>query len=174
MDSEAAGAMDALVTGTQNGLALYLNIIAMVIVVVALVALANAVLGLLPLVDDTPITLERILGLAMTPLALLIGIPVEQSLVAGELLGTRVVLTELVAYIRLGELAPMALDERSRIIVTYALCGFANLAGLGIMIAGLTTMVPSRRQEILGLGFKSMVAGTIATATTAALVGILI
>ncbi len=174
IDSDAAGAMDALVTGTQNGLALFLNIIAMVIVVVALVALANAALGLLPMVADMPVTLERILGLAMAPLAVLIGIPFEQALVAGELLGTRIVLTELVAYIRLGELAPEVMSERSRIIITYALCGFANLAGLGIMIAGLTTMVPSRRQEILSLGFKSMIAGTIATATTAALVGIVL
>ncbi|MDZ7686065.1 MAG: nucleoside transporter C-terminal domain-containing protein [Gammaproteobacteria bacterium] len=125
-------------------------------------------------VGGDPLTLERLLGWLMSPLALLVGIPFDEALIAGELLGTRVVLTELIAYIRLGELDPALLTERSRIIVTYALCGFANLVGLGIMISGLVTMVPSRRDEILALGFRSLVGGTIATSTTAAIVGILI
>lgn len=168
--SEAESSLDALTAGTQNGLQLFLNIIAMIIVVVALVYLTNAMLGALA----WDLTLERLLGWLLAPLALLIGVPWNEALVAGELLGTRVVLTELVAYVRLGALDPAALSERSRIIVTYALCGFANLVGLGIMISGLVTMVPSRRDEVLALGFRSLVAGTIATATTAAIVGILI
>ena len=168
--SEADSTLDALTTGTQNGLQLYLNIIAMIIVVVALVYLANGLLALLPF----DITLEKLLGWVLAPLALLIGIPVSEALIVGELLGTRVVLTELVAYVRLGAIDPTELSERSRIIATYALCGFANLVGLGIMISGLVTMVPSRRAEILSMGFRSLAGGTIATATTAALVGILI
>lgn len=173
IDSEADSSLDALTTGAQNGLTLYLNIIAMIIVVVALVYLANAAMGLLPPIAGGEVTLERLLGLLMAPLAIMVGVPFEQALVAGELMGTRVVLTELVAYIRLGELDPAALDERSRILMTYALCGFANLVGLGIMISGLVTMVPSRRDEILALGFRSLAGGTLATCTTAALVGIL-
>lgn len=168
--SDADSALDALTTGTSNGLQLYLNIIAMIIVVVALVYLTNAVLGVLPF----ELTLERLLGWVLAPLALLIGIPWSEALVAGELLGTRVVLTELVAYVRLGEVDPAALSERSRIIITYALCGFANLVGLGIMISGLVTMVPSRREEILALGFRSLAGGTVATATTAAIVGVIL
>lgn len=168
--SEADSSLDALTRGTQDGLQLYLNIIAMIIVVVALVFLANSLLGLLPY----ELTLEQLLGWLLAPLALMVGIPWSEALVAGELLGTRVVLTELVAYVRLGSIDPAELSERSRILVTYALCGFANLVGLGIMISGLTTMAPARRPEILQLGFRSLVGGTIATATTAAIVGILI
>lgn len=168
--SEADSSLDALTRGTQDGLQLYLNIIAMIIVVVALVFLANSVLGLLPY----EVTLERLLGWLLAPLALMVGIPWSEALVAGELLGTRVVLTELVAYVRLGAIDPAELSERSRILITYALCGFANLVGLGIMISGLTTMAPSRRAEILALGFRSLIGGTIATATTAAIVGTMI
>ena len=168
--SEADSSLDALTRGTQDGLQLYLNIIAMIIVVVALVFLANSVLGLLPY----EVTLERLLGWLLAPLALMVGIPWSEALVAGELLGTRVVLTELVAYVRLGAIDPAELSERSRILITYALCGFANLVGLGIMISGLTTMAPSRRAEILALGFRSLIGSTIATATTAAIVGTMI
>ena len=174
LEGNPESAMDALMSGTQDGLMLYLNIIAMIIVVVALTALVNLTLGIFPDVLGAPVTLERILGVIMTPLALATGVPWGEARVVGDLLGTRLVLTELVAYIRLGDLPPEVLTERSRILATYALCGFANLGGLGIMLAGLTTMVPERRAEILELGFKAVAAGTLATCSTAAVVGILL
>ena len=174
LEGNPESAMDALMSGTQDGLMLYLDIIAMIIVVVALTALVNLTLGIFPDVLGAPVTLERILGVIMTPLALATGVPWGEARVVGDLLGTRLVLTELVAYIRLGDLPPEVLTERSRILATYALCGFANLGGLGIMLAGLTTMVPERRAEILELGFKAVAAGTLATCSTAAVVGILL
>ena len=164
---------DAIATGTTNGLQLFLNIIAMIIVIVALVHLVNATLGLLPPVLGAEVTLERILGVVMAPLTLMMGIPWQESLITGQLMGTKTVLTELVAYIRFGEMPVEDLSERTRIIMAYALCGFANFVSLGIMITGLVTMVPERRPEIMSLGFKSIVAGTIATCTSATIVGII-
>ena len=159
--------------GTSVGLALLLNIIAMLLVMVALVYLANAVLGLLPAVGGAPVTLQRILGLLMTPLCWLMGVPWSQAGTAGELMGVKTILNELVAYLELAKLAPEALDPRSQLIMLYALCGFANFASLGIMIAGLTTMAPERRADILSLGPKSIVSGTLATCLIGAIVGVL-
>ena len=123
--------------------------------------------------SDAEATLERILGVVMAPLTLMMGIPWQESLITGQLMGTKTVLTELVAYIRFGEMPVEDLSERTRIIMAYALCGFANFVSLGIMITGLVTMVPERRPEIMSLGFKSIVAGTIATCTSATIVGII-
>ncbi len=173
IDRGADSTMDAIATGTQNGLQLYLNIIAMIIVIVALVYLVNAVLGMLPEVGGSAITLERLLGYIMAPLVMMMGIPWSDALVAGQLMGTKVVLTEFVAYVRFGEMAPEVMSEKSRIIMAYALCGFANLVSLGIMITGLVTMVPERRDDILNLGFRSIVGGTLATCSSATLVGLL-
>lgn len=167
-------AMDVVVRSTQNGLQIFLNIIAMVIVVVALVHLLNALLGLLPDVGNRPISMERLLGYALAPVAWLMGIPWRDALTSGELLGAKTVLTEFIAYVRLGELPVEALGERSRLILTYALCGFANFISLGIMLTGLITMVPERRDEILRLGMKSLVAGSLATFTSACVVGVLL
>ncbi len=174
VDRGADNLMDAISTGTANGLQLFLNIIAMIIVIVALVYLLNAVLGVLPHVYDEPITLERILGVFMAPLTLMMGIPLSEAFVTGQLMGTKTVLTEFIAYVRFGQMAPDELSERTRIIMTYALCGFANFVSLGIMVTGLITVVPERRNEIMQLGMKSIVAGTIATCTSATIVGIII
>ena len=174
VDSDADSLMDAIVKGTQSGLQVFLNIIAMVIVIVALVYLVNATLGLLPDIFGEAITLERILGVLLAPLTWLLGIPWSEAVTTGQLMGVKTVLTEFIAYVRLGELPVDALSERSKIIITYALCGFANFVSLGIMIAGLVTMVPERRQEILSLGTKSIVGGTLATCSTACLVGIIL
>lgn len=169
---QAEGSMDAITKGTLQGVELLINIVAMLIVLVALVRLANLVLGLLPETGGEPVTLQRILGLIMAPLVWLAGIPWEQAGTAGALMGTKTVLNELLAYLDLAALPPEALDERSRLIMIYALCGFANFGSLGIMIGGLGTMVPERRREIAALGMKSIVAGTLATLMTGAVVGL--
>lgn len=170
----ARSSMDALTQGTQSGLELFLNITAMLIVLVALVHLLNAILGgILPEVDGEALTLERLLGYVMAPVVWLMGIPWQEAHTAGALMGVKTVLNEFIAYLQLGQLPPEALSPRSRLIMTYALCGFANVGSLGIMIAGLTTMAPDRRAEILSLGWKSIVSGTLATCCTGAVVGAL-
>ena len=165
--------MDAITRGTAEGLQLLLNIVAMLIVLVALVALVNALLGLLPH-QGVPWSLQRILGGIMAPLAWMAGVSWAEASTAGALLGTKTVLNELVAYLEFAALPAEALSERSRVIMTYALCGFANLGSLGIMIGGLTTMVPERRAEILELGPRTLVAGTLATLSCGAVVGVLL
>ena len=174
IDRGADNAMDAITKGTQNGLNLLLNIIAMIIVMVALVHLVNAVLALLPAVNDSAITLEGILGFLMAPVTWLMGVPWAEATTAGQLMGTKTILTEFLAYIKLGQIPPEELGLRSRIIMTYALCGFANFISLGIMLTGLIIMVPDRRIEILELGIKSLIGGTVATSCTASIIGTLI
>jgi CNT family concentrative nucleoside transporter len=162
--SEASSSMDALTRGTLDGAQLLLNIVAMLVVFVALVALVNLVIA--------PYSLQGALGWALAPLAWLCGIPWSEARAAGALLGTKTVINELVAYVELSKLTD--LSERSRVLLTYALCGFANFGSLGIMIGGLGTMCPERRSEVVALGLKSIVAGTLATCLTAATVALLI
>lgn len=169
----AQSSMDAIVKGTAVGLQLLLNIVAMLIVLVALVHLVNAALSLLPAAGGEPITLQRMLGYLMAPVCWLMGLPWQEALTGGELMGLKTILNEFVAYLRLAELPADALSERSRLILVYAMCGFANFGSLGIMIAGLTVMAPERRDEIVGLGLKSIVSGTLATCLTGAIVGML-
>jgi CNT family concentrative nucleoside transporter len=164
IQSEAEGAMDALTRGTLDGLQLLLNVIAMLIVFVAIVTLINLMLA--------PYTLQGALGWLFTPLAWLAGVPWAEAHIGGTLLATKTVLNELVAYLDLA--AMTGLSSRSRLLLTYALCGFANFGSLGIMIGGLSTMCPERRGEIIGLGLKSIVAGTLATCLTAATVGLVV
>jgi concentrative nucleoside transporter, CNT family len=170
---QAASTMDAIVTGTAAGLELLLNIVAMLIVLVALVYLANAILGLLPQVGGASISLQRLLGYFMAPVCWLMGLPWSQAVTAGSLMGTKTVLNELIAYVDLSKLDTQALDPRSRLIMLYAMCGFANFGSLGIMIGGLGTMAPTRREEINALGLKSIVSGTLTTCLMGAIVGVL-
>ena len=165
--------MDAIVKGTGAGLELLLNIVAMLIVFVALVYLANAILGLLPDFLGAPVTLQRTLGWIMAPVCWLMGIPWSQAVTAGGLMGIKTVLNELVAYLQLAALPAGALDPRSRLIMLYAMCGFANFGSLGIMIAGLSTMCPEKREEVMSLGLKSIVSGTLTTCLLGAIVGVL-
>ncbi len=165
--------VDAITRGTLDGAALLINIVAMLIVLVALVALVNMILGLFPDVAGAPITLERTLGWVMAPVVWLIGIPWSEASTAGALMGTKTVLNELLAYLQMKGLPDGALSERSRMIMVYAMCGFANFGSLGIMIGGLSSMVPDRRTEIVQLGLKSIVSGTIATLLCGAIVGVL-
>lgn len=164
LESDAAGSMDALTRGTLEGAQLLLNIVAMLVVFVALVALVNLVIA--------PYTLQGALGWLLAPLAWLAGISWSEARAAGTLLGTKTVINELVAYLDLSQMSQ--LSERSRVLMTYALCGFANLGSLGIMIGGLGTMAPERRAEIVDLGIKSIVAGTLATCLTAASVALIL
>jgi CNT family concentrative nucleoside transporter len=169
----ASSTMDAIVKGTAAGLELLLNICAMLIVLVALVHLANAMLGIVPTVGGAPITLQRVLGVVMAPVCWLMGIPWNEAATAGGLMGIKTILNEFIAYVELSKLPAEALDPRSRLIMLYAMCGFANFGSLGIMIAGLGTMAPERRDEVLSLGLKSIVSGTIATCLMGAIVGVL-
>ncbi|OAF06095.1 nucleoside:proton symporter [Bradyrhizobium centrolobii] len=170
---EVSSTMDAIVKGTSAGLELLLNIVAMLLVLVALVYLVNALLGLLPNIGGASISLQRLLGLVMAPVCWLMGLPWDQAVTAGSLMGTKTVLNELIAYVDLSKLAPDALDPRSRLIMLYAMCGFANFASLGIMIGGLGVMAPERREEINALGLKSIVSGTLTTCLMGAIVGVL-
>jgi CNT family concentrative nucleoside transporter len=169
----ASSTMDAIVKGTTAGLELLLNIVAMLMVLVALVYLANAILGLLPHIGGAAISLQRMLGYAMAPVCWLMGLPWPQAVTAGSLMGVKTVLNELIAYVDLSKLGPDALDPRSRLIMLYAMCGFANFGSLGIMIGGLGTMAPQRRDEINSLGLKSIVSGTLTTCLMGAIVGVL-
>ena len=159
VEQVASSTMDAIVKGTGAGLELLLNIVAMLIVFIALVHLANAVLGLLPDLFGAPITMQRTLGWVMAPICWLMGIPWAQAMTAGGLMGIKTILNELVAYLQLAALPADALDPRSRLIMLYAMCGFANFGSLGIMIAGLSTMCPEKRDEVVSLGLKSIVSG---------------
>jgi CNT family concentrative nucleoside transporter len=173
VEQVASSIMDAIVKGTGAGLELLLNIVGMLIVFIALVHLANAMLGLLPDILGAPLTLQRTLGCVMAPICWLMGIPWAQAVTAGGLMGIKTILNELVAYLQLAALPADALDPRSRLIMLYAMCGFANFGSLGIMIAGLSTMCPEKRDEVVSLGLKSIVSGTLTTCLLGAIVGVL-
>lgn len=166
-------AMDAITRGTIDGLRLLAYIVGMVLVLVALVALVNLLLGVLPDAGGAPLTLQRMLGWLLAPAAWLMGIPWEEAAAAGRLLGVKIVLNELVSYLELARLPAGELGERSRLIVTWAMCGFANFGGLGVMIGGLGAIAPSRRDEIVRLGMKALIAGNLATFMTGAVVALL-
>jgi CNT family concentrative nucleoside transporter len=171
--SAATGSVDALCRGTWEGLQLFWNIVAMLIVFVAVVKLANIGLAALPDVYGAPMTLERGLGVALSPVAWLIGIPWAEAQTAGSLLGTKVILNEFLAFIDLAALPAEDLSAHSRLILTYAMCSFANFGSLGILIAGLGTLCPERRAEITGLGLRSLLAGVIASLMTGCVVGVI-
>ena len=169
---QADSSMDAVTKGTLDGLSLLLNIIAMLVVLVALVHLVNLLLGLFPAVGGRQLSLQGVLGTIMAPVVWLMGVPWSEAHTAGSLMGTKTILNEFLAYLDMAQLSREALGDRSRLIMTYAMCGFANFGSLGIMIGGLGTMAPERREEIVGLGLRSIVSGTIATCLTGAAVGI--
>ena len=165
--------VDAMARGTQDGLNLYLQILAMLIVTTALVALANVMLAALPQVGGAPLTLERMLGWIFSPLVWLLGVPWSQAATAGELMGIKLALYELVAYLRLAAMPAGSLDPRSTQIMVYALCGFANLGSVGILIGGMNALIPERRDEVVSLAPKALAAGTMASALSGAMIGLL-
>lgn len=171
---EARSSMDAITRGTADGIKLLANIVAMVIVLVALVYLVNMGFRLLPEAGGAPITLQRLFGYAMAPVMWLVGIPWSECATAGSLMGTKTVLNELIAYVDMSRVDPALLSDRSRIILTYAMCGFANPGSLGIMIGGMGAMVPERRDEIVSLGLRTILSGTLATCMTGAVAAMFI
>lgn len=164
-------ALDAIVKGTAEGIPVLVGIIAVLLVTVALVTLANMVLGLLPLAE--PLTLQRLFAWPLQPVMWLIGIPWSETPAAASLMATKTVLNEFVAYLNLAQLSPETLSPPSRLIMTYALCGFANFGSLGILIGGLGAMVPERREEVVHLGLRSILSGTLATLMSGSLAGLL-
>lgn len=165
-------AIDAIVKGTMDGMQLFLAVIAVIIVVFALVSLTDQILSLLPLVGDEPLTLTRIFGWLFAPLMWLIGVPWAEAQAAGGLMGTKAILNEYVAYLELAALPEGTFGERGLLIVTYALCGVANLASVGLLVSTIGTLCPERRAEAAGLGIKSWIAGNLATAMTGAWIGL--
>jgi len=172
-EEKSSSSMDALTKGTLQGVSLLINIIAMLVVLVAVVHLINLLLGIFPDIGGESLSLQRMMGFVMSPVVWLMGIPWKEAHTAGILMGTKTILNELVAYVDLSNLPEGALSPRSLLIMTYAMCGFANPGSLGIMIGGMGTMEPGRREEIVSLGFRSIVAGTLATCMTGAVVGII-
>lgn len=170
----STSSVDAITKGTIDGLSLFINIVAMLIVMVALVNLVNQCLYLLPGIGGKAVTLQMLLGYVMAPIVWLFGIPWNEAQTAGYLMGTKTILNELLAFLDLSNLPPNALSPRSRLIMTYALTSFANFGSLGIMIGGLGSLVPERRTEIVSLGIKSIIAGTLATCMTGAVVSLFI
>ena len=165
--------MDAITKGTYDGVRLMVSVGAMLLVLVALVALLNSLFSLIPFPGDDPLTLQRLFGYVFAPLTLLMGIPWSEAQISGSLMGTKTALNELLAFLALAELPAGSLSEKSTIIMTYALCGFANFGSLGIMIAGLSGMCPERATEIVELAPKSLISGTLATCMTGAIAGLL-
>ena len=168
-----SGTMDAITQGTKNGLDMFLNIAAMLIVVMALVFLLNSILSLLPNFNGSPVTLELILGYIFIPLAWFMGIPWNEAFMAGQLLGIKTALNEFVAYLYLSDAEAYPLGEKSRLIMLYALCGFANFSSVGILLSGLSAMVPERRMDLISISGKALWAALLASCLTGFMVGIL-
>jgi len=164
--------IDAIVKGTMDGMQLFLAVIAVIITVFALVALVDGMLAVLPLIDGAPLTLKRLLGWGLAPLMWLLGVPWAEAQVAGGLMGTKAVLNEYVAYLELAALPAGTLGPRATLIVTYALCGVANLASVGLLVSTIGTLCPERRSEVAGLGMKSWISGNLASAMTGAWIGL--
>lgn len=171
LESPYQSSLDALTRGTTDSVKLLLNVVGLLIVFVSLIALANLLIALIPTAAE-PLTLQQILGWFMAPFAWVMGVPWADARLAGSLLGTKVIINELVAYINMAKLPEAAISERTRFIMTYALCSFSNFGSLAIMIGGLTTMAPERTTEILSLGLKCVIAAFITTCLTATLIGI--
>ena len=165
--------MDAMAQGTEDGLKIYLQILAMLIVTTSLMALANGLLAQLPALGGAPLTLERMLGWLFAPFVWLLGVPWQQAGTAGSLMGIKVILTELVAYLRLATMPAGALDPRSTQIMVYAMCGFGNLASVGILIGGMSAIIPDRREELVPLAMRALISGTLASGLTGAMIGLL-
>jgi len=165
--------IDAAARGTTEGLHLALNVAAMLIAFLALVALLNAILGIIPMGGGEHLSLQWIFGRVAAPLAWLMGVPWKDCFQVGNLLATRLVLNELIAYSQLGPLKA-SLDPRSFVIATFALCGFANLSSIGIQIGGIGALAPERRQDLARLGFRAVAAGTLANYLSASIAGILL
>lgn len=168
------GSLDAIVRGTMDGVQLFLAVIGIIIVIFALVALGDQILTIFPLIDGEPLTIKRIFGWLFAPVMWAIGVSWSDAQIAGQLMGTKAILNEYVAFLEFSQLADDSLAPRSRLITAYALCGVANLASIGLLVSTLGSMAPQRRAEFAGLGGKSWLAGNMATLLTGAMVGLVI
>jgi CNT family concentrative nucleoside transporter len=171
IEDKPVSAIDALVKGTMEGIPILAAVIAVLIVTIAVVTMVNMALGLIPDLYGGPVTLQRIFALPFRPVMWLIGVPWSETAAAAGLMATKTVLNEFVAYVNFTAMPADSFSPRTRLILTYALCGFANFGSLGIMIGGLGAMVPSRRAEIVGLGLRTILSGTIATCMSGAVAG---
>ena len=172
-DKTYGSSIDAVMKGTTDGLQIALNVGATLIVFVALATMVDKVLGAMPLVGGQPLSIARGLGVVFAPLAWSMGIPWKEAGTAGGLLGVKLILTEFTAFIQMSKMDTALLDERTRMIMTYALCGFANIGSVGMNVAGFSVLVPERRAEVLGLVWKAMMAGFLATCLTGSLIGLM-
>ncbi len=167
-----SNSMDAISTGTSDGLMLVLHIAAMLVVMLAFVELVNQILLLLPSVYGEPVTLQRIFGVIMAPVAYLIGVPLDESILAGGLLGMKIVTNEVVAFIKLSQIYTQ-LSDKSALIMSYALCGFANFSSLGIIVGAYSKLIPNRNKEVASLCVKALIGGVMSTCISGAIIGIL-
>ena len=168
--------LSAIARGTTDGLHLAVNVGAMLIAFIALIALANGIMGGIHNIGGMgwfPSSMEQVLGWVLRPVAWVIGVPWQDAKIVGSLLGVRMVLNELVAFSQLGPMRA-SLDPRSFTIATFALCGFANFSSIGIQIGGIGALAPNRKAELASLGLRAMLAGTMANLISAAIVGMLI
>tara|TARA_R110000796_G_scaffold132780_2_gene248208 strand:+ start:3075 stop:4376 length:1302 start_codon:yes stop_codon:yes gene_type:complete len=172
-DFSYSSTMDAFSTGASDGLKIVLNIATMLIAALALLWLVNAGLGAFPDVAGAPLSIERILGWIFAPLMYMIGVPMGEAAQSGSLMGVKTVLTEFVAFLQLAEVPQDAMDPRTRIITAHAICGFANFGSMGILIGGLSIVEPARRDDFLALAWRTLLAGTLATCLSGAVVGAL-
>lgn len=173
-DFNYEGSMDAFMHGVTEGGRLWWNIVISILAFIALAALINIMLdGFIPDVGGAPLTLERMLGWVFMPLVWLAGVPMEEAFQAGQLMGIKTALNEVIAYVQLANLPEGTLSERTSLIMVYALCGFANIGSLGIVIGGLSGLVPERRKEIIELTPKALVGGTLSTLMSGAVVGVI-
>jgi len=173
LPDQPAGSLDAVVKGTAQGIPILASIVAVLLVTVALVTLLNMLLGLLPAIGGEAVTLQRMFSVPFRAVVWLIGVPWEQVPTAASLMATKTALNEFVAYLNLAALPDGALSAHSRLIMTFAMCGFANFGSVGIMIGGIAAMLPERREEVAKLGLRSLVSGTIATCMSGAVAGLL-
>lgn len=165
--------MDAITKGVQDGMMVVVNVGAFLLVFVAFVAIANGLLSMVGDVGGSALTLQRMFGWLFSPLAWIIGVPWDEAQKAGGLFGTKLFLTEFVAFIELGAIPQTEMTERTRMIMTYALCGFANVGSVGIMTGGMTVLMPERRSEILSLAWKALIPGFLATCLSATILAAL-
>ena len=172
-DFAYASTMDAFSTGATDGLKIVFNIATMLIAALALLWIVNAGFGMLPDVGGTPLSIERVLGWIFAPLMYMIGIPWEDASQSGSLMGVKTVLTEFVAFIQLADVPAEAMDPRTRMITAHAICGFANFGSMGILIGGLSIVEPARRDDFMSLAWRTLLAGTLATCLSGAVMGAL-
>ncbi len=167
------GAMDAFMTGVTEGGKLWANIVISILAFVALAALINIILDAFPDFLGSPLTLERMLGWIFAPLMWLAGVPWSEAFDAGQIMGIKTALNELIAYFQLASVADGTFSERTELILIYSLCGFANIGSLGIVIGGLSGLVPNRRGDVIALAPKAMIAGTLTTLMTGTVIGVI-